>query len=49
MALGTKVEIRQSRSGRGRIVIHFSNNGEFERLRTLLHGDPGTTVDRKAG
>jgi ParB family chromosome partitioning protein len=49
MALGTKVEIRQSRSGRGRIVIHFSNNGEFERLRKILHADPGTTVDRKAG
>ena len=49
MALGTKVEIRQSRSGRGRIVIHFSNNVEFERLRKLLHADPAITADRRAG
>jgi ParB family chromosome partitioning protein len=49
MALGTKVDIRQSRSGRGRIVIHFSNNDEFERLRTLLHADQPTPVNRRAG
>ena len=49
MALGTKVDIRLSRSGRGRIVIHFSNNDEFERLRKLLHGDPNSTLDRRVG
>jgi ParB family chromosome partitioning protein len=49
MALGTRVDIRLSRSGRGRIVIHFSNNDEFERLRKLLHGDPNSTLDRRVG
>ena len=49
MALGTKVDIRQSRSGRGRIVIHFSNNDEFERLRKLLHADPAITASRRVG
>ncbi|MEE2684833.1 MAG: ParB/RepB/Spo0J family partition protein [Planctomycetota bacterium] len=49
MALGTKVDIRLSRSGRGRLVIHFSNNDEFERIRTMLHGDPSSTINRRAG
>mgnify|MGYP001161416843 CR=1 FL=1 len=49
MALGTKVDIRLSRSGRGRIVIHFSNNDEFERLRKMLHGDLPPAIDRRAG
>jgi ParB family transcriptional regulator, chromosome partitioning protein len=35
-ALGTKVEIRASSRGRGRIVIHFSNHDEFDRLRGQL-------------
>lgn len=35
-ALGTKVEIRQSGRGRGRIVITFANHDEFERLRDQL-------------
>jgi ParB family chromosome partitioning protein len=43
MALGTKVEIRQSSRGRGRIVIHFQNHEEFERMRELLTG----SADRK--
>ncbi|MCL4201084.1 MAG: ParB/RepB/Spo0J family partition protein [Pirellulaceae bacterium] len=38
IALGTKVEIRQASRGRGRIVVHFSNHDEFERLRQLLNG-----------
>jgi len=37
-ALGTKVELRQTRHGSGRIVVHFKNNDEFERLRELLGG-----------
>ena len=49
MALGTKVDIRLSRSGRGRIVVHFSNNDEFERLRKMLHGDLPPAIDRRAG
>ena len=36
--LGTKVELRQTRRGSGRIVVHFKNNDEFERLRDLLGG-----------
>lgn len=36
LALGTKVEIRQSSRGRGKIVIHFGNADEFDRLRTTL-------------
>ena len=35
-ALGTKVVIRQTARGRGRIILHFSGHDEFERLRTLL-------------
>ena len=35
-ALGTKVDIRQTARGRGRIIIHFPGNDEFERLRNLL-------------
>ena len=32
-ALGAKVDIRQSPRGRGKIVIHFASNEEFDRLR----------------
>ncbi len=31
--LGTKVEIRQTSRGRGRVIIHFQSVDEFERLR----------------
>ncbi len=37
MALGTKVEIRQTSRGRGRIIVHFANHAEFERLRDRLN------------
>ena len=37
-ALGTKVTIRQSSKGRGKIVIPFASNEEFERLREYLCG-----------
>ena len=33
IALGTKVEIKQAERGRGRLIIHFANADEFERLR----------------
>lgn len=36
LSLGTKTEIRQSASGRGKITISFANNEEFERLRSLI-------------
>ena len=35
-ALGTKAEIRQQKTGRGKIVINFNNPQEFERLYGLL-------------
>lgn len=35
-ALGTKVDLRQGARGKGRIVIHFRNHQEFERLRKFL-------------
>lgn len=38
MALGTRVEIRQTSRQRGRIVIHFHSHEEFERLRSILDG-----------
>ena len=34
--LGTKVDLKQTNQGRGRIVIHFANNDEFERLRDQI-------------
>jgi ParB family chromosome partitioning protein len=36
LALGTKVEIKQSSQGRGKIVLHFTSNEEFERLYQWL-------------
>ena len=33
IAFGTKVEIKQTARGRGRLIIHFANVDEFERLR----------------
>ena len=38
-ALGTKIEIRQTARGRGKIVIHFSSAAEFDRLRDYMVGD----------
>lgn len=35
-ALGTKVEIKQNSNGRGRIVVQFGSEEEFERIRELL-------------
>jgi ParB family chromosome partitioning protein len=36
LALGAKVEIKQSAKGRGKITIHFASHEEFERLRGQL-------------
>ena len=47
-ALGTKVDVRQGTKGRGRIVIHFANAEEFERLRDWLCHD-GREIHTKAG
>ena len=37
-ALGAKVELKHSRSGRGKIIIHFGSHAEFERLQEFLCG-----------
>ena len=36
MLFGTKVEIKSTARGRGKITIHFSDPDEFDRLRALL-------------
>ena len=38
LALGTKVDLRQSAKGKGKITIHFANNEEFDRIRAILTG-----------
>lgn len=38
VSLGTKVEVRQSGKKKGKIVIHFDSNEEFERIRAHLQG-----------
>lgn len=40
LALGTKVELRQNARGSGRIVIHFANADEFDRLGEMICGEP---------
>ena len=35
-SLGTKIDIRQSARGRGKIVVHFHSAEEFERIRDIL-------------
>ena len=35
-SLGTKIEIRQSAKGKGKIVVHFHSAEEFERIREIL-------------
>lgn len=46
-ALGTKVELHSTPKHRGRIVIHFANLGEFDRLRQVLCGT--SRVQSQAG
>jgi ParB family transcriptional regulator, chromosome partitioning protein len=48
-ALGTKVEIRASAKGRGKLIIHFQNHDEFDRLREQLANAHDGSVLRKAG
>ena len=42
--LGTKIEINQTSRGRGRIIIHFANVQEFERLRAMMESGSGTVT-----
>lgn len=37
-SLGTKVELRQSSKGRGKLIVHFRGNEEFERVRAVICG-----------
>ncbi len=39
LALGTKVELRQSAKGKGKITIHFGNLDEFDRIKGILTGE----------
>ncbi|NOY29364.1 MAG: chromosome partitioning protein ParB, partial [Planctomycetes bacterium] len=39
LAMGAKVDLRQTAKGRGRITIHFKNHQEFERLKAILCGE----------
>ncbi len=49
LALGTRVQIQQKGSGRGKIVIHFASHEEFQRLQALLcHGKAAPAVERSA-
>lgn len=48
-ALGTKVKLVHTRSGRGRLVIFFRNHEEFERIRQLICEAPAPAVRRQAG
>lgn len=48
MIFGTKVEIKSSARGRGKITIHFSDAEEFERLRDTL-ADRGRPALKIAG
>jgi ParB family chromosome partitioning protein len=41
LSLGTRVEIKQTAKGKGRITVHFASHEEFERLQNLLsHSTP---------
>lgn len=48
-ALGTSVEIKSSSKGKGKIVIHFSSNDEFMRLRARLTDDGSPDDLRRVG
>ena len=49
MALGAKVEIQQAARGRGKIVIHFSDHDEFERLYGHLADGRSGQLTRQLG
>jgi ParB family chromosome partitioning protein len=49
MALGTKVDLQQTARGRGRVVIHFSNHDEFERIRSILTDSGGADASYHVG
>ena len=46
-ALGTKIEVKRTARGRGRLIIHFSDTDEFDRLFQQLT-EPGLTKGTEA-
>jgi len=48
-ALGTKVKLVHTRSGRGRLVIFFRNHEEFERIQKQICETPSRSARRQAG
>jgi ParB family chromosome partitioning protein len=48
LALGVKVEIKANNRGRGKLVIHFADHDEFDRLREQLTDHAGNASKRKA-
>jgi ParB family chromosome partitioning protein len=49
VALGTKVDIKKTARGSGRIVIHFTNHDEYDRLHDLLTEDDSPVRNSAAG
>jgi ParB family chromosome partitioning protein len=49
VALGTKVELRQTARGRGKIMVYFKNNDEFQRIHRLLCSPGGQLLPRQVG
>ena len=48
-ALGLKVQLTHGARGRGKLVIHFRNHDEFERLREHLRGAEPPGLQARAG
>jgi hypothetical protein len=48
-ALGTKVKITHNARGRGKLVIHFRNHEEFERLRRDIVDGGFRNTESRAG
>ncbi|MCA9236599.1 MAG: ParB/RepB/Spo0J family partition protein [Planctomycetales bacterium] len=49
LALGTKVDLKQSAKGKGRITIHFASHEEFDRLKVVLTGAGQQQADFQVG
>ncbi len=49
VALGTNVQITHNSRGRGKLIIHFRNHEEFERIRRQICDSPGSIRHAKAG
>jgi ParB family chromosome partitioning protein len=49
LALGVKVEIKANSRGRGKLVIHFADHDEFDRLREQLSSGSRGDLRRQTG